>query len=172
LKIAQVGVHIQCETVRCHPAADMHPNRGDLSVAHPNPRQLRNTARLDPKLRQHIYQHLFDRPRIRAHVALPFAQIHYGIAHHLSRPVIRDIPPPVRPAEGNTRPCQYFFPRQHVLHMPVAPHGDGVGMLQQQQLIANRSGLPLRHQLLLQFERAAVFHPAQFLQLALRPARH
>jgi hypothetical protein len=39
-------------------------------------------------------------------------------------------------------------------------------------LIANRSGLPLRHQLLLQFERAAVFHPAQFLQLALRPARH
>src|ERR1017187_585242 len=80
LKIAQVGRDVERETVRCDPSADVHADGGDFALAHPDARQFRNTARLDTEIRQRIDERLFDRPHIRPHVALPFAQVQDGIA--------------------------------------------------------------------------------------------
>ena len=144
----------------------MHPDSRNLSLPYPHPRQLWNPSTRDPEIRQRVDHRLFDRPHIRPHVALPFAQVHDGVAHHLSRPVIGNVPPPVRSMEGDTRARQRFFVRQQVLRMPVAAHGDRMRVLQQQQLIGNLAGLPPPHQLLLHLERPAVLHPPRLPQLA------
>ena len=60
-----------------------------------------NAARLDAEIRQRIDQRLLDGPHVRAHVALPFAQIQDRIAHNLSRPVISHVAAAVGGMEGD-----------------------------------------------------------------------
>jgi hypothetical protein len=161
LEIAQVGRDVQGETVRCDPSADVHADGGDFALAHPDARQFRNAARLDAKIRQSIHQHLLDGAHVGTHVALPFAQVQDRIADDLSRPVIGHIAAAVRGMEGDAGAGQEFLARQKVFHVTIAAHGDGVGMLQQDELVGDDAGLALPHELLLQFKCATVFHTAR-----------
>jgi hypothetical protein len=152
--------------VRCDPSADVHADGGDFALAHPDARQLRNAARLDTEIRQCVDQGLFNGSYVRAHVALPFAQVQDGIADDLSRSVIGDVAAAVGGVEGDAGAGQEFFAGQKVFHVTVAAHGDGVGVLQQDELVGDGAGLALRHQPLLPFEGVRVLHATRFLPLA------
>jgi hypothetical protein len=145
----------------------VHPNRRDFALAHPDARQLRNAARLDAEIRQGIDQHLLDSPHVSAHVAIPFPQVQYGIAHYLSRPVIGDVAATICGMEGDAGAGHDIVAGQQVFHVTVAAHRDRVGVLQQDELVGDGAHLALRHQPLLPLERGAVLHPARFLPLAL-----
>ncbi len=90
-----------------------------------------------PKSASGVDQHLLDSAHVGAHVALPLAQIQDGITHHLSRPVIGDIAAAVRRMKGDAGASQDLIAGQQVLHVAVAAQGDGVGVLQQNELVAN-----------------------------------
>ena len=153
LEIAQVGGDVQRETVRSNPSADMHPDGADLAFTHPDARQLWNAAGLDAEIRQRIDHGLLDGAHIGAHVALPLAQIQDGIADDLPRSVISDVAAAVGGMEGDAGAGQYVFAGQQVFQMAVAAERDGVGVLQQDELIGDRAGLALGYQPLLPFER-------------------
>ena len=146
----------------------MHADGGDFALAHPDTRQLRNTAGLDAEIREGIDERLFDGPHVRAHVALPFAQVEDGIADDLPRPVIGDVATAVGGMEGDAGAAQDLFAGQEVLHVAVAPQRDGVRVLQQEELVGDGAGLALGHEPLLQGERARVLHAARFAPLALK----
>ena len=87
---------------------------------------------------------------VSAHVALPLAQVQDGVAHQLAGAVIGDVAAAVGGMEGDAGAGQDLFAGQQVLHVTVAAHGDGVRMLQQQQLVGDGARLALGHQALLQ----------------------
>jgi len=146
----------------------VHADGGDLALAHPNARKLRDAARLDAEIRQRVDQGLFDGPYVRAHIALPLAQVQDGVADDLSRPVVGHVAAPVRGMEGDTGAAQDLFASQKVLHVAVAAQGDGVGVLQQDKLVGDSASLAPGHQALLPFEGAGVLHAARFPPLALK----
>jgi hypothetical protein len=146
----------------------MHADCADFGVAHPDAGAFRNAARLDIEIRKRIDHGLLDRPHVRAHVALPIAQIQDGVADDLSRPVIRDVAAAVGGMKSDAGVAQVFFAGEQVFHVAVATHGDGVGVLQQDELVGNRAGLTLRYQPLLPLKRARVLDPAGLPPLALK----
>jgi hypothetical protein len=162
LKIAQVGRDVERETVRCDPSADVHADGGDLALAYPDARQLRNTARLDAEIRQSIDQRLFDSPHVGPHVALPLAQIEDRIADDLSWAVIGDVAAAVGGMKGYAGAGQDFLAGQEVLDVTVTAQGDSVWVLQQDELVGDGAGLAPRHQPLLPFKRGAVLHATRF----------
>src|ERR1019366_5099292 len=95
LKIAQVGGHVEREAVRGDPSAEVHPDGGDLALAHPHAGQFGNPAGGNAVLRQSGDDGLFHRAHIRADIALPIAQIEDGIAHQLSGTVVRHVAPAI-----------------------------------------------------------------------------
>jgi hypothetical protein len=171
LEITQVGRDVERETVRCDPSADVHAYRADLGGAHPDSRTFRDAGRLDPEIRQRVDHGLLDRPHVGAHVALPFTQVQDGIADDLPWPVIGDVAAAVRGIKGDAGARQDFFAGQKIFQMTVAAERDGVGVLQQDDLVGDCAGLALRHQPLLPFKRLAVLHAARFPQFAPRGAR-
>ena len=154
--------------MRGDPSADVHADRADLGAAHPDARTFRNAARLDAEIRECIDERLFDGPYVRTHVALPFAQVHDGIADDLPRSVIGDVAAAVGGMESDTGAGQDLFAGQQVFHVTVAPHRDGVGVLQQEELVGDGAGLALGHQPLLPIERSAILHAAGFEPFALK----
>jgi len=146
----------------------VYADRADFGPAHPDSRTFRNAVRLDVEIRQRVDHGLLDRPHVRAHVALPFAQIQDRVADDLSRPVIRDVAAAVGGMKSDAGAAQDFFAGQQVFPVAVAAHRDRVGVLQQDELVGNRAGLALRHQPLLPFEGLAVLEPAGLLPLALK----
>jgi hypothetical protein len=146
----------------------VHPDRADFSPIHPDAGTLRNAAGLDAEIRQGIDHDLLDGPHVGTHIALPFAQIEDGITHDLPRPVVGDVAAAVRGMEGDAGAGQDFLAGQEIFHVTVAAHGDGVGMLQQDDLVGDGAGLALLHQALLPFKCRAVFYAAGFLALALK----
>ncbi len=52
LEITQIGGDVQRETVRRHPAADVHADGGDLPLAHPHAGQLGDAAGGDAEIGQ------------------------------------------------------------------------------------------------------------------------
>jgi len=146
----------------------VHTNCADFALPHPHSRQLRNAARLDAEVRQSIDQRLLDGTHVRAHVALPFAQVQNRIAHDLPRPVIGDVAAAVGGMEGDAGAGQHIFAGQQVFHVAVAPHRNRMRVLQQEELVGDGAGLALGHQPLLPIERGAVLHAARFAQFALK----
>ena len=154
--------------MRSHPSADVHADGGDLGVSHPNSRAFRNAARLDAEVRQGIDQRLLDGPHVSAHIALPLAQVEDGKADDLPRPVIGNIAAAIGGMEGDTRASQDFLTGQKIVQMAVASQGDGVRMLQQDELVGNGAGLAIGNQPLLPLEGSRVFDAARLLQLAFK----
>ena len=146
----------------------MHADSPNFGLADPDSRAFRNAAGLDTEIRQRIDERLFDRAHVRAHIALPVAQVQDGIADDLSRSVIGDVAAAVGGMEGDAGAGQDFFASQEVFHVTVAAERDGVGVLQQDELVGDGVGLALRHQPLLPFKGGAVLHRARFLPLALK----
>jgi hypothetical protein len=146
----------------------VYADRADFGPAHPDARTFRNAARLDAEIRERIDQRLFDGPHVRAHVALPLAQVQDGVADDLPRPMIGDVAAAVGGMEGDAGAGQDLFAGQEILNVTVAPHGDGVGVFQQEELVGDGASLALGHQPLLPIERGAVLHAAGFAPLALK----
>src|ERR1017187_2110943 len=166
LEIAQIGADVQGETVRSHPPADVYANGGDLALIHPHAGQPGDASGEDAVIGQGIDNRLLDRPHVCAHVALPLPQVEDRVAHQLARAVVRHIAAAVDGVERNARARQRRIAGQQVLHAPVAPQRDHVGVFEQQELVRNAALLAGGHELPLQFERLAVIHAPEFPQLA------
>ena len=82
--------------------------------------------------------------------------------------MIGDVAAAVGGMEGDAGAGQDLFAGQEVLHVAVAAKRDGMGMLQQDELVGYGARLALRHQPLLPLEGGAVLHAARFLPLALK----
>jgi hypothetical protein len=82
--------------------------------------------------------------------------------------MIGDVAAAVGGMEGDTGAGQGCFAGQQVLHTTVAAERDGMGMLQQDELVGDGAGLALRHQPLLPCERGAVLYAPRFQPLAFK----
>src|ERR1017187_428795 len=167
LKIAQIRIHVQRETVRRHPPAEVHSDGGDFAIAHPNPSQLGNAAGFNAELRQRVDERLLDGTHVRAHVALPIAQVQNRVAHQLPRSVIRHVAAAIGWIKGNPGAAQDLVRSQQILYVAVAPQRDHVRVFQKQQVVPHRALFALGSKLLLQFQRLAIIDAPEFPHAAL-----
>ena len=155
-KIIQIRLHIQRETVRSDPAAHVYADRGDFAPRCPDAGGPGFTAGGNAEPAQSVDQNLLERADVGHDVALPFSQIDNGVTDDLPGTVVRHVASAVGPLKGDARALQHFWRRQQILVMGVAPHGDDMRMLDDQQLIRNFAALALFHEVALQRERFAV----------------
>ncbi len=120
------------------------------------------------EFRERIDDHLFDRPNIGAHVALPFSQIQDRIADNLARAVIGDVAAAVGGMKLDTGAAQRVFAGQQIFGVAVAALRDHVRMLDEQKLIGNQPALALLDQILLNGQRFGVAHAARGIAANLR----
>jgi len=145
----------------------VHADRGYFAAAYPDSGELGDAASPDIEIHQGVDQHLLDGSHVCAHIALPLAQVEYGITHDLARPVIGDIAAAIGGTKGDARAGQKILAGEHVFHAAVAADGDGVGMLQQNELIGDGAGLPPGYQLTLPFEGAGIIQTTGLTPFAL-----
>src|SRR5258708_7749052 len=91
LKIAQVCSDVERESVRCHPAAEVHADGGDLAITGPNAGELGNASGFDAVIGEGIDDGLLEGADVGAHVALPIAEVEDGVADELPGTVIGDV---------------------------------------------------------------------------------
>ena len=82
--------------------------------------------------------------------------------------MIGDVAAAVGEMESDAGAGQDLLAGQEVLHVTVASHGDGVGVLQQEELVGDGAGLALGHQPLLPIERGTVLDEPRFAPFALK----
>src|ERR1017187_6588554 len=167
LKIAQIRIHVQRETVRRHPPAEVHSDGGDFAIAHPNPSQLGNAAGFNAELRQRFDERLLDGTHVRAHVALPIAQVQNRVAHELPRSVIRHVAAAIGWIKPTPGAAKDLARSQQILYLSVAPQRDHVRVFQKQQVVPHRALFALGSKLLLQFQRLAIIDAPEFPHAAL-----
>ena len=68
--------------------------------------------------------------------------------------------------EGDAGARQNVVAGQQIFHVAVAPHGDDVRVLEQQELIGDQPLLAVGGELLLEFERAGVIDSPELAQRA------
>jgi hypothetical protein len=154
--------------VRCNPSAEVHADGGDFALAYPDTGEFGDTARLDAEIGQGIDEGFLDGAHVGAYVALPFAQVHDGVADDLAGAMIGDVAAAVGGVEGDAGAGEDVIASQQIFQVAVAAHGDGVGMLQQDELVGDGAGLTQGDELLLPIEGGGVFHAARFPPLALK----
>ena len=125
----------------------MHANGGDLRASGPHSGQPFNALRRDPEIRQGIDDRLLDCSHIKAHIALPFAQVQDRIPDYLPRTMIRHIAAAVALAYGNSRAFEHFSGCQQVLLPRIPPQRHHVRMLHKQEPVRNLLALALFNQL-------------------------
>ena len=91
-EIRQVGINVERETVRRHPAGRLNANRGDFLAVYPDAGQPGNDLAAQPPRGERVRHDGFQRADVGVEVALAAAQINDWIAHQLARTVIRHVP--------------------------------------------------------------------------------
>src|SRR5215471_5425794 len=84
LKIAEVGIDVERETVRGYPPADVYADGCDFASAGPHADQIGYASGFDAVIGERIDEGLLDGMDVGADVALPFAQIEDGVANQLA----------------------------------------------------------------------------------------
>jgi hypothetical protein len=162
---AQIRRNVVGESVRGHPAADVHADGGELflrtALSHPNPCFPSDAFGRNSKLSRGPDHRLFQHAHIPHHVAPDCAQIQDRVSHNLPRPMIRNIAAAVRGMKLYALLLQDVFRSQQILAFPTAPLRNHVWMLAEQQHILDRPGFPRRHHALLQRPRLRVANQSQ-----------
>ncbi len=73
MKVFQIRIQVESETVRGDPAADVNADGRQLGAAHPDAGAAFDASGCNAEIRERIDQDLLDRAHVKMHVALPIA---------------------------------------------------------------------------------------------------
>src|SRR5436189_3888897 len=104
VEAAEIGVRIQREAVRRHPALDPDADRADLPVAHPGAGHPLLPARLDAVAPRGADHDLLEVPEVLLQVLVECREVEDGVSDDLPRSVVRDIPAARRLHDLDVRP--------------------------------------------------------------------
>src|SRR5258708_28589063 len=89
----EVGGDVEGEAMGGDPARDAHPNGADLLLTHPDPGEPGNPSGLNPVVPAGADQHLLQVADVAVNVAPIGREVQDPRCHHLTRPVVGDVPP-------------------------------------------------------------------------------
>jgi hypothetical protein len=135
-----------------------------LSFTSPHTGQFRDPSGTDSELLQRINQNLFNGTDIRADIALPLAKVDDGVADDLAGAVVSDIAAAIRVVQFNVLLPQDGFRREEVFAAPVAPDGDDVRVLNEEQMILTEAFLALGGDAVLNSESFGVGHAPEIAE--------
>jgi len=90
IKVAEIGIHVERESVGGHPARDVYADRGDFAALRVYTGQAGNAKRFDIKVVHRANQDFFQIAYEAMHVFAIRAQVNNWIADDLAQPVIRN----------------------------------------------------------------------------------
>ncbi len=166
MKVFQIRIQVESETVRGDPAADVNADGSQLRAARPDAGAAFHAPGCDAEIGKRVDQNLFNRAHVEMHVALPIMKIQNGITDDLAGSMISDIASAIGFVEPDSRAREHFRAGQQIGFLAVAPHGDHVRMLDNEKLIGDLAALALFHQVLLHDESFVPFQASQLAQLA------
>lgn len=137
VEIAQIGVHIERETVRRDPALEMDADRRDLSFRRVDAGQSFDSECFDPEVGERPHQHFLEITDVKMDVFLVRRQVYDRITDDLSEPVICNLAAAVGDENLGVDRFKDFGRREHAVFLRASADRENVRMLEQQKIVAN-----------------------------------
>lgn len=160
VKIPQIRIDVEGETVRCNPARDVNSHRHQLVVAYPNASESWNASGGKAVFGRHADENLFEGAHVPGDIAPMLFEIENRITHKLAWSMIGDIPAAVGFVEFSAKLGQPLRLGKQIFALGVASERVNVRMLQKEKRIRYLAGFALGDPLFLQVERRGVIDPA------------
>ena len=155
----EIGVHVERQAVAGDPPSNSDADSGDLSFPDPYPGPRRLSPGLEAVVGERSDQCPLDLAQIAVYIpSQSGAEIQQRINHHLARAMIGRISAAAGAVDRNISRAEQagFF--------SASSDGEDVRMLDQQNNVRQSLSLLHLHQVFLERERGAVFHPPQIFK--------
>ena len=148
----EVGIHVERETVIADPSSDGDPYRADLFIADPYAREAGYSIAHYPEIGEAIDDGLLDISQEQVHILPVRAQVEYGVAYKLARPMICDVAAAIGVEYFHARLFQLIRLCEKAVFAAAGSQGDDRRVLEQQERVRYLAGKPTRDQIALEQE--------------------